>query len=276
MSVFSLNDPYWTLGPAGEQLYGLPPPLTRCPRPVIEVYRSATAFCSIVAALLCYATLQQVVVVALGPRLFGSRAQLWHQPDVFGPFGAVLDRGLGGFWGTWWHQTFRVGFSAPTEWMVRVGLLRPSGTAAALVATFVAFAQSGIMHAAGSFTTVPETWAWAPFIFFLLQFVGIAVEQALWAGVRRGMAAAGYEKGLPMRWKRVANFAFVAVWLHMTRPVLVDDFTRCGLFLFEAVPVSPARAVGLGKGSDRAIWRGAQFIPGWHSGTHWWESGFKS
>jgi len=50
----------------------------------------------------------------------------------------ILSRGLNGLWGGWWHQTFRMGFAAQTNYLVRHGWLfrssrsRQSSTTAVL------------------------------------------------------------------------------------------------------------------------------------------------
>ena len=59
---------------------------------------------------------------------------------------------------------------------------------------------------------------------------------------------------------------------------LLDDFGRCGLWLYERVPFSPLRALGYGHGGPaspgRAAWRvEADALPRRHWGRWWWESG---
>jgi len=50
----------------------------------------------------------------LSPKWVGLRAEAWMNPaDHFGSFSMVLDKGLAGWWGGWWHQTFRFAFEAP-------------------------------------------------------------------------------------------------------------------------------------------------------------------
>lgn len=55
----------------------------------------------------------------LGPNVVGLRGEAWMNPaDMFGSFEHVLDSGLAGWWGAWWHQTFRVAFQQPGDWLV--------------------------------------------------------------------------------------------------------------------------------------------------------------
>ncbi len=77
------------------------------------------------------------------------------------------------------------------------------------------------------------------------------------------------------RWvRRLGNLAFAALWLWATAWTLLDDFGRCGLWLWEPVPVSFARAAGLGV--DRRVWRyDRDSLPRWQWGSRdrWWETG---
>jgi hypothetical protein len=49
-----------------------------------------------------------------------------------------------------------------------------------------------------------------PIAFFLLQFVGVVMQTATTAIVRR------YMPGASKLWRRAGNAIYVAVWLHMT------------------------------------------------------------
>lgn len=59
------------------------------------------------------------------------------------------------------------------------------------------------------------------------------------------------------RWaRRLGNLAFALAWLWATGWLLIDDFARCGIWLYEPVPVSLFRALGFGPAGDR---RGESF-----------------
>lgn len=44
----------------------------------------------------------------------------------------------------------------------------------------------------------------------------------------------------------MGNWVGTVGWLYLTGPLLADDFARCGIWLFEPVPVSIVRG-GLGE-----------------------------
>lgn len=48
----------------------------------------------------------------LGPGILGPAGEAWMHPPIFGPFSAVLEDGLSGFWGQYWHQIFRIAFTS--------------------------------------------------------------------------------------------------------------------------------------------------------------------
>ncbi|KAG7293018.1 hypothetical protein NEMBOFW57_003063 [Staphylotrichum longicolle] len=201
----------------------------------------------IIAGLYLYFSLLQLAAVLpplsryllLGGGGGGARAELWQHPPLFGGFAAsVLDRGLAGFWGGWWHQTFRLGFVAPVRWLwprrhrhPHEGKGRKAVAARQLVEVALAFALSGVLHAAGGWTSVSRRAAvrpHTPVVFFLLQAVGVVLQTGLCSLLQ------STKKG--PRWvRRLGNLAFTAVWLQATGHFLVDDMSRAGLWLFEPV-----------------------------------------
>lgn len=273
-SVFMMKDSYFILGP--ETPHPLPPLLARLPNPILEAWRSALSLVGVLSAITLIFSFDQVLRCLLLRRIrhsFGPRLDLWHYASIFGSFSAVLDRGLAGFWGGWWHQTFRAAFTAPSAWLARRGLLDPRSPAGAALTALIAFAQSGALHAAGGATTVPSgTVWWDPPTFFLLSWVGVVVQGAAVRSSR--LLATRALSGSPPRWlRRAGNLAFVVVWLHFTRWAFVDDLCRAAIWLFEPVPVSPLRALGFGMPGD-TWWRwDRDLFPRWYVGRHWWETG---
>ena len=59
--------------------------------------------------------------------LIGLPSDAWSPhvlPEYFGSFSTVLDHGVGGIWGRWWHQHMRVMSSAPGAWIAdKLGLI---------------------------------------------------------------------------------------------------------------------------------------------------------
>ncbi|KAL2154797.1 hypothetical protein VTH82DRAFT_3473 [Thermothelomyces myriococcoides] len=304
------RDPYFVIGPDyGLRSYPLPALYSRLPFPQFTIsvlLRSLPALAGIIAGLHLYYSAIQLIIVFPLRRLFGVRAELWQHPSLFGGFvPSVLDRGLAGFWGGWWHQTFRAGFVAPAEWLLRqhghshhrhhadengdchhhchnsqsYTSIRENRTGARLLESFVAFTLSGLVHSAGGYTSVPQTTRfWTPIAFFGLQPVGIILQNTA-ASFAKHLASAGPGKRatFPCWLCRTANLLFTALWLHFTGWGLIDDMGRAGVWLFEPVPISPFRMMGLGAPGNTQWWRwdSIGYRMGWYTGHggKWWESG---
>ncbi|RAR01921.1 membrane bound O-acyl transferase family-like protein [Stemphylium lycopersici] len=51
----------------------------------------------------------------LSTSLLGARAEPWMYPETWASYDVVLEKGLAGWWGNWWHQTFRFAFQEPSQ-----------------------------------------------------------------------------------------------------------------------------------------------------------------
>lgn len=317
LSVLMMKDPYFILGPelaataaaAAQPLLELPPFLAALPPVLLALFHSLSCFAAIAVVIHLIMTSWQLVAhLLLPPALVTgrTRAELWHYPSVNGSFvHNVLDRGVAGFWGGWWHQTFRVAFGAPGAWLARRGWLdlrTPRGKA---IAGLLAFAQSGFLHAMGSVTCLPPSKPWLPVLFFLLCWAGIFVQAALSAllghvllplvlpllpadggdddsGSSSSSSANNNNNKRPpsSTWptwlRRTGHFFFCFVYLNACQFLLCDDLARSAIWLLEPVPVSPLRALGLGKPGD-SWWRWGDpaLWPRWYYGgpSRWWETG---
>ncbi|KAJ6445861.1 membrane bound o-acyl transferase family domain-containing protein [Purpureocillium lavendulum] len=265
LSVSMMKDPYFILGP--DHAYDLPPRLARLPRWLLLLYRevlSLGGFLSAIGAIFSLADLVQYwSLKALCP----SRSALWFYSSTFGSLNAVLDRGLAGWWGDWWHQTFRQQFMGPSTYLLQHGYLEKGSTTAKIVTMFVSFAQSGFLHAFGSMTTIPATKLWRSPAFFLLQGVGMLTQEKL-----ASLAKAHFpspSRGLV----RVTNATFTIAWMYATAWLFIDDIASTGLWMLEPVPISPLRWMGYGHPSDHWLRWDWDLLPKWHVGRHWWETG---
>lgn len=206
----------------------------------------------------------------LGPDLIGVRGEPWMNPaDMFGSFRGVLDHGLGGWWGSWWHQTFRFAFETTADKLLDSLNIHKKSNTGRMISLFVAFFLSGCLHAAGSYTQLGDTRPlMGPMRFFLLQPFGIILQLIL----SRQMARIGLRQRMPKLVRQAGNFAYVHVWGYFTAPLLIDDFAKGGNFLFEPIAFSPLRAMGLGAKDDTwyCWWNGLLF---WRSGKTWWDTG---
>lgn len=206
----------------------------------------------------------------LGPKWVGVRGEAWmNPPDMYGSFKCVLDDGLAGWWGGWWHQVFRVAFETHSKALLGRLKIETRSTEGKLTSLAVAFTMSGVLHACGSYTQLGDTRPFlGPMRFFLLQMVGIMVQAQTTTMLRKASVFDGTPKVL----RRITNFVFVHIWLYYTAPLLMDDFAKGGVWLFEPVAVSPLRGLGLGAKDDGWFcwWNGIAF---WRSGEHWWDTG---
>lgn len=269
LKTLMMHDPYfWGL------LTRSPPPyfpFSLLARPwMVHVYRLTLSMVAVKTALQTLFALAPLVFAgALGP-LIGARAEPWIYPETWGAFAGVLDGGLGAWWSSWWHQTFRFAFAAPSLYIcAALGLDRRSVLAKALQLG-TAFALSGALHACGTYTAAGPTQPLSKsFAFFLLQALGILLEITLSVALRK----TGIQKHVPRWAMRVWTFVYVHVWFYNTAHLLCDDFTLGGVWLFEPVPVSLFRGLGLGATKQDGWWCWSGQVVRWHSGKHWWQSG---
>ncbi|KAF2012495.1 hypothetical protein BU24DRAFT_331295, partial [Aaosphaeria arxii CBS 175.79] len=260
------HDPYFWGATHLPPLPSLPlgplvPILTSSPS-LLQTYRLTLSMLGVKSALQTIFALGPLFFAgALGPAVLGARASPWMYPDAWGPYGAaVLDRGLRGWWGGWWHQTFRFAFEAPATYLLNF-LPQPSsdGTKGGrkgrrrgtemLVRLTTAFAMSGALHAGGMHTsnaslTHPLT---STALFFVLQVPGVMFEAAL--------IAPCVDRLPGPRWgRRVLRFVYVHAWFYATAGLVCRDFARSGVWLFEPVPVSVVRGPLVGWGVEGDGW----------------------
>ncbi|PHH87075.1 hypothetical protein CDD83_9336 [Cordyceps sp. RAO-2017] len=263
--VAMTKDPYFVLG--ADHAHRHPSHLLALPAWQLHLYRQLIFLLFITSLLRIVSAINDLVQYWVFKIYFSSRAALWLYPSYFGSFSRVLDAGLAGWWGGWWHQTLRQPFSAPATYLRTHGYIKAGSSLAAAVTIFVSFLQSGLVHAAASMTATPATTVWRPIAFFLLQPVGILVQKTLVWLVQ-------YLVPRPPRVvARTANLLFALAWLHLTADFFVDDFACGGVTLLELIPFSPLRWLAYGHATGH-WWRwNRQMLPSWHSGKYWWMSG---
>jgi hypothetical protein len=249
-----------------------------------KVVRLLLAMSGVIVALTAIFSLSPLFFATILPAVIDiqrvTRAPLqepWLYPPYWYPLSTSVARtGLAGFWGKFWHQMFRFGVSEPSRVLIKKSDLDPRGVPARLLQLLVAFGLSGSIHALGSYTSFsvqqsrPVT---GPFLFFLLQGLGSFLHTAAVKLLHKSLT---WTKDLPRVIGQAVNVVVVVVWLYFTGPLLADDFARCGIWLFEPVPISPLRALGFGPGGkDESWWTwyqdGFQWL-GWWRGKSWWQS----
>jgi len=255
---------------------------------LVESYRLIVAASGLYFVLQTVFSLAPLVFVGLlGEKLIGVRGEPWVYPDEWGPWTAVFERGLAGWWGVLWHQTFRAGFTAPSSWILQHLSVFGNGqemshadhrlhtTArlrdpkAQVFQLFIAFCLSGFLHSCGSYTAIGASRPRDAFMFFLLQPFGILLNILL----LRILALDDQRNSWTLKWAGGAfNVVFIHAWFLLTAPLLFDDFVRTGVYLYEPVPVSFLRALGFGaKGDTWWCWNGPWLSI--YRGEHWWQMG---
>ena len=197
----------------------------------------------------------------------------WLYSDLFGPFiFPVLDNGLAGCWGQWWHQLFRFGFTCPARWFLSLlpEKLSSNRQFRRIVMTLFAFTISGTIHACGSYTQFADTKPLSgPLLYFFLQAVGILIQNVFARVLLPNISPCEFPRWI----RRAGNFAFSYTWLMVSGPLIADDFTKGGVWLTEPVPISFFRGLGLIGNGDEGwwCWHGPWFRY-WSDGS-WWQRG---
>lgn len=241
---------------------------------LVKSYRLILALFCIYLALQTVFSLAPIVFVGfLGADLIGVRGEPWMYPDEWGSYSATFTRGLAGWWGVWWHQTFRFAFEATSSWILQQfpSLNSNAGPGMKIAQLFIVFCLSGFLHACGSYTSMGESRPISgSFLFFFLQPFGIFLQMALVKMLR--LSRSCDRSWLKLRLLVAFNFTYTHVWFYYTAPLLVDDLVKSGIYLYEPVPVSFLRALGFGaKGDSWWCWDGRWIS--WHQGDRWWQTG---
>ncbi|KAL4991161.1 membrane bound O-acyl transferase family-domain-containing protein [Aspergillus falconensis] len=242
---------------------------------LIRAYRSFITGTAVYFALLFVTALNPIGFLGLSTAFPNASRALtatpmdapWLYADQFGPISAILDDGLAGAWGKWWHQIFRFGFVSTAKWIISLlpASITSERTVRRIITTIVAFGISGIVHGFGSYTQIGEKTrpVSGTFLFFILQAVGVFVQD-LWSRVvvtqltRHDLA--------PSRWlRRTGNVAFVLGWLFFWGNRIADDFANGGMWLTEPLPFSLLRGL-MGRGW--LCWR-TPWFEYYDDGTFW-------
>ena len=237
LSVSMMKDPYFIVGP--DKPYVLPAHLQGISPWLLLAYREVFCLVAVLSAIEAVFSLNDLVQYWLLKSLFPFRAALWHHASTFGSVSNILDRGLAGWWGAWWHQTFRQQFLAPSTYLVRYGYLERGSRKATIVAMFMSFFQSGLLHASGSISSVPKTKPWRSPAFFLLQAVGILIQEGL------AKAIGPYLPNPPRALTRAAHLLFTIAWMYMTAGLFINDLASTGTVATGARPNLTATLVGI-------------------------------
>ncbi len=262
------QDPYYTFGP---NTYDSPwyYPENWILRRLIR--QSISTFAVLTSLEMMFLLAPAIECIILGPKLLGLRAEPWYFATNWGNWSNIMNRGLNGLWGSWWHQTFRVAFAAPNAYLIKRGYIKPHTLTERLSALFWAFALSGVLHSGASYSMFPTTYPIDASIFFMLQALGVYIQMNFCNYLRPQIR----KLSKPVR--QACNLLYTFGWLAVTGYWLCDDFARGGIWLYEPIPMSPLRALGLGeKGDSWWCWDSDHIHLGWYSPLnrwHLWEYG---
>ncbi|RMD42230.1 hypothetical protein DV735_g2888, partial [Chaetothyriales sp. CBS 134920] len=193
-------------------------------------------------------------------------------PSVYEPFfgpllPSVFSKGISGFWGAFWHSLLRFGILHPSAYIIKRYRLDPASTTTRTIQVLSAFCLSGAIHGLGSYTSFPPVpGSTRPlsktFLFFLAQGIGILIQ---------GYATRAIgSRSFPVVLRQVGNLVYTLIFLVFTAPMLTEDTARCGVWLFEPLPVSLVRGV---RGQGWRRWNRA-WLGRWEDPEgRWWESG---
>ena len=141
-----------------------------------------------------------------------------------------------GFWGTFWHPLFKLGFQETGNWLIPPPNPTPTPNPKSSTSYFslrsimrlhLVFALSGIMHAAGSWVT-PGTTPWHSFLAFFFQANAIVLQEL----VRAGLKKLGARKVV----QKLGVLVFVLGWSLLTMPLLVGDMAVAKYWHAKALP----------------------------------------
>ena len=256
LKYITLQDPYfWSL-----------PPSTPSPFPYPRAIRTVLTLLYVYNSLLVIFLLAPIVfAILLGPEWLGQHAWSWIYPPYFGVTSQVWKKGLAGFWGGWWHQVFRYAFEQAGEFAGRCAGWGKKSQRGAMLRVFVAFACSGILHACASYSTLGNTRPiGGSFAFFMVQPIGILGQRALSGWLKK----AGVREKIPTWLRGLGNVVAVVGWCYLVGPLVADEFSAAGIWLYEPVPISFIRGL---KGEGWWHW-GGRWVS-WYTGDRWWQSG---
>lgn len=276
LKLLMMHDPYF-LGTGGpDAVPPFPISLFITSNLLLRFYHCLVSCVAVYVALVFVTALNPIIFLGLSLAFPNASRKLtaapldapWLYSDTFGPFiEPVLDNGLAGCWGRWWHQLFRFGFVATARWILSLvpARLAKDSRVKPIVYALVAFSISGFVHACGSYTQFRSTRPLlGPFLFFFMQGVAIIGENFFKTIILPKLPFLNAPRWL----RRTANAVVVFCWLLYSGPFIADDFARGGLWVMEPLPVSPLRALGLVQHEGGWCWRESWFQY-WSDGTYW-------
>lgn len=155
----------------------------------------------------------------------------WPRPH-FGPFSAVLDDGLRGLWGRWWHQQMRHAVSEPGRWLATKLRFKRGGLVRYACICVSAFTLSGLTHM-GLVPPKPRSAeVYGPWelrltvaTFFWVQPLGILLEVTL---LERLITTTSRWLGSAQSLERIMRLLWVLLFMSFSCMFLLNPFLELG------------------------------------------------
>lgn len=164
-------------------------------------------------------------------------------PLMLGPFSAIIENGLRGLWGSFWHQMTRHMASIPGRALIELAGLRPSSLVGYVSLVTSTFLFTGILHI-GLVPLQPlQTDLSANELklyvasFFWVQVIGIYIE-LVGTRIFRSVSVK-----LPSVVRDTMVLIWTASWLGLTLPLLAVSFRGLGYWDAYPFPVSPTQGI---------------------------------
>ncbi|KHJ36398.1 hypothetical protein EV44_g1873 [Erysiphe necator] len=153
------------------------------------------------------------------------------------------------------------------KYLIQEGYVKPGSFTAKLIGLSLAFTLSGFLHWAAMFTAIGDTLPLYELIFFILQGVGIVLQDSVCKLFSPIIIK------LPSSIRQMGNLFYTLAWFYLTGWIEADNMARSGINLVPLVPFSPMTALGFGE--HDANWKSWESVTSmWFSGKNWWESGY--
>lgn len=152
----------------------------------------------------------------------------------FGPFSSVLDHGVSGIWGKWWHDQMKVMTSGPGIALGRAlgwrGEGRRTNAKAYGLQVASAFFFSGVVHMGlvppqplYTISRTPMQLRWHIAAFFWVQGLGVLIELCVAMVFRIREHTMARKFGM-----RILRLTWAVTWLCLTIPLLAVPFAELG------------------------------------------------
>lgn len=218
---------------------------------LVSCYRMAIGLLFLLHSIeLWFGFPQLLLLVIFTPETLGTSAEAWLYPPYFGNYSIIFTRGLAGFWGDFWHHLPKESLQSSARALTKALNLKPRSPQAKAIELVASFVLSGLFHAASAITSIGPTQPLTKTcVFFAIQPIGILFELVCVHYFNRRRA----DKTTPKWLAYVARATYTHAWLGLTLPLLAHDLSRMGFLMYEPVPFSIFRGLGLGGPGDTAF-----------------------